>query len=120
MGQHARRIMITLRTCIKVLPEKHKEVLLTLLALLQQPEKETGCLSYGIFSDIENENSFSLISEWETRRYLDRHMRSNRFRILLGTKSLLSEPLRIQTLNCLDSERIEIFHDLREKIGADS
>ncbi len=95
--------MITLRTCITVLPEKQKEVLLTLLALLQQPEKETGCVSYGMFSDIENKNAFSLISEWETRQFLDQHMKSDRFSILLGTKSLLSEPLKIQILTCLDS-----------------
>lgn len=111
--------MITLRTCMNVLPEKQKEVLLTLLALLQLPEKETGCLSFGVFSDIEDENVFSLISEWETRQYLDQHIRSNRFSILLGTKSLLSEPLQIQILTCLDSEGIDMSHDLKKKIRAD-
>ena len=92
--------MITLRTCIKVLPEKQKEVLLTLLALLRQSKKEMGCVSYSVFSDIENKNVFSLISEWETRQFLDQHMKSDRFSILLGTKSLLSEPLKIQILAC--------------------
>ena len=111
--------MITLRTCMNVLPEKQKEVLLTLLALLQYPEQETGCLSYGIFSNIEDQNVFRLISEWETRQYLDQHIRSNRFSILLGTKSLLCEPLKIQILTCLDSEGIEMVHDLRKKIRAD-
>lgn len=98
--------MITLRTLMNVLPEKRKEILLTLLSLLQQPEKETGCLSYGIFSDIEDNNVFSLFSEWGTRRHLDQHMKSNRFSILLGTKSLLSKPLKIQILVGSDSEEI--------------
>lgn len=94
--------MITLRTLMNVLPEKQKEVLLTLLSLLQQPEKETGCLSYGIFSDIKDKNLFCLISEWETRQDLDQHMRSNRFSVLLGTKSLLAKPLKIQILASSD------------------
>ena len=30
-----------------------------------------------IFSDIEDENVFNLISEWETRQHLDQYMRSD-------------------------------------------
>ncbi len=107
--------MITLRTFMNVLPEKQKEVLLTLLSLLQQPQQEMGCLSYGIFSDIKDKNLFNLISEWETRQCLEQHMRSDRFSILLGTKSLLSEPLKIQVQTCSDLEGMEMVHDLRKK-----
>ena len=103
--------MITLRTSIKVLPEKQKEVLLTLLSLLQQPEKEQGCLSYAIFSDIEDNNVFNLISEWDTLQSLDQHMKSDRFSILLGTKSLLYEPLKNSILASIDSEGMERIHD---------
>lgn len=95
---------------MNVLPEKQKEVLLTLLALLQQPSKEKGCLSYAIFSDIEHENIFNLISEWETRQYLDQYMRSDRFSILLGTKSLLCEPLKMQILTGSDSQGMKSVH----------
>ena len=107
--------MITLRTCITVLPEKQKEVLLTLLALVKQPKKEEGCLSYAIFSDIEDKNVFNLISEWDTQQYLDQHMRSDGYSILLGTKSLLSQPLKIQILASSDSEGMERVHDLSIK-----
>ncbi len=31
----------------------HKEVFQTLLSMIEQPGKEKGCLSYGIFCDIE-------------------------------------------------------------------
>ena len=107
--------MITLRICINVIPEKQKEVLLTLLALLKQPEKEEGCLRYAIFSDIGDKNVFNLISEWDTQQYLDQHMRSDRFSILLGTKSLLSKPLKIKILSNSDSEGMERVHDLSIK-----
>jgi quinol monooxygenase YgiN len=99
---------------MNVLPQKQKEILQTLLALLQQPKNEKGCLSYGIFSDIEDKNVFNLISEWETRQYLDHYMKSNRFSILLGTKSLLSEPLEMQILAGSDLKGMEVVHNLRK------
>ena len=88
--------MISVRITMNVLQEKQKEVFQTLLSFIEQPTKEKGCLSYRIFSDIENKSVFTIISEWETRQHLDHHMKSDRFSVLLGTKSLLCEPLKIK------------------------
>ena len=55
--------MIIIRTIMNVLPEKQKEVLQTLLSLIDPPGEEKGCLSYNIFCDIEDKNVFNLISE---------------------------------------------------------
>ena len=65
--------MIIAITILNVLPEKQKEVLQTLLSLIELPGKEKGRLSYDIFSDIEDKNVFNLISSWETRLDLDQH-----------------------------------------------
>jgi quinol monooxygenase YgiN len=106
--------MIIAITIMSVLPEKQKEVLQTLLSMVDPPGKEKGCLSYGIFCDIEEKNVFNLISEWETRRHLDLHMKSDRFSVLLGTKSLLCEPMKIQILTVSDSEGIEAVDYIRK------
>jgi quinol monooxygenase YgiN len=106
--------MIIVRTIINVLPEKQNEVLQTLLSLIELPE-QNGCLSYDIFADIEDKNVFNLISEWQTRQHLDQHMRSDRFSVLLGTKSLLSEPLKIQICTVSESEGIEAVNSVRKK-----
>lgn len=111
-------MMIMVRTIINVLPEKQKEVLLTLLSLIELPEKEKGCLSYGIFTDIEDKNVFNLISEWQTRHHLDRHIRSDRFSVLLGIKSLLSEPLKIHIITVSSSEGIEVVNFARKKVDS--
>ncbi len=108
-------MMIIVRIIINVLPEKQKEVLLTLLSLMRLPEREKGCLSYGIYADIEDENVFNLLSEWQTRQHLDQHMRSDRFGVLLGIKSLLAEPVHIQIVTVSDSEGIEAVHSVRKK-----
>lgn len=88
---------------MNVLPDKQKELSQTLLSLIKSSGKEKGCLSYGVFNDIEDENVFNVISEWESRQQLDQYICSYRFRVLLGTKSLLCEPLRTEILTVSDS-----------------
>jgi quinol monooxygenase YgiN len=100
---------------MNVLPGKQKEVLQTLLSLIEQPGKGRGCLSYGVFNDIEDENTFTLISAWDTRQHLESHIKSNRFSVLLGTNSLLCEPLKIEILTVSDSEGIETVNSMRKK-----
>jgi len=99
---------------MNVLPEKQKEVMQTLLSMIEPQGKESEYLNYGIFRDIENKNIFNLISEWETRQDLDHHIRSDIFSVLLGTKSLLCEPLKFQIFTVSDSEGIEAVRSLRK------
>jgi quinol monooxygenase YgiN len=107
--------MIVVRIVMNVLPEKHKEVMQTLLSMIESPGKDSGCLNYGIFCDIEDKNVFNLISEWEARQNLDHYIRSDLFSVLLGTKSLLCEPLKFQIFTVSDSEGIEAVNSVREK-----
>ena len=107
--------MIVVRTIMTALPEKQKEVLQTLLSMIDPLEKEKGCLSYAILSDIEDTNVFNLFSEWETRRHLDQHMKSDRFGVLLGTKCLLSEPLQIKIATVAEFEGMEAVCSIRKK-----
>jgi len=107
--------MIIVRIIMNVLPEKQKEVMQTLLSMIESFEKDSRYLSYGIFCDIEDKNVFNLISEWETRQNLDHYIRSDLFSVLLGTKSLLCEPLKFQIFTVSDSEGIEAVNSVREK-----
>jgi quinol monooxygenase YgiN len=72
------------------LPEKCLELKQTILALIEPTRKEKGCLRCDVFEDIENENSFCLVEYWESRKDLDDHKRSDRFAVLMGTRSLLN------------------------------
>lgn len=107
--------MIVVRIIMNVLPEKQKEVMQTLLSMVEPPGKKSGYLNYGIFRDIEDKNVFNLISEWKTRQDLDDHIKSYRFSVLLGTKSLLCEPLKIQIFTVSNSEGIEAVNSVRKK-----
>ncbi|MBF0413835.1 MAG: antibiotic biosynthesis monooxygenase [Desulfamplus sp.] len=108
--------MDIIRTIMKVSPEKQKEVLQTLISLIEPLGKKNGCLSYGIYCNIEDKNIFNLISEWENRQHLDNYIMSGRFSVLLGTKSLLSKPIEIKIFTVSDCEGIEAVDAVRKKI----
>ena len=105
--------MIMVRTTMNVLPEKHMEVMQTLLSLIETTLKEKGCLRYDAFCDISVKTVFNLIEEWKTREDLDRHMRSQIFSVLLGTKSLLAKPLEMKIHTVSHSEGTEVVKAIR-------
>ena len=107
--------VIIVRIAMHALPEKQKEVMQTLLSMIESTGKERGCLSHHVFRDIEDENVFSLIDEWETCEDLDQHIRSAKFGVLLGTKSLLCEPLQIEIHTISHSEGMETVKAARGK-----
>ncbi len=92
--------MIVSNTKISVKPENRKEFLQTLNSLIGKVRHGKGCVSYNLYQDVENENAFILIEEWETQSDLDNHLRSDRFGVLLGALNLLSEApeIRFNTL----------------------
>ena len=106
--------MILVRIILNSFAEKQKEVMQTLLSMIKSPGKKSGNLSYDIFCDIEDKNVFNLFSEWETRQDLDRHLRSDRFSVLLGTKSLLSKPLQIQIFTVSNADGLEAVNSARK------
>jgi quinol monooxygenase YgiN len=87
----------------------------TLLSMIEPTDNEKGCLSCHVFRDIEDNNIFSMIEEWETREDLDHYIRSDRFSVLLGTKSLLCEPPQIAIHTVNHSEGMETVNSAREK-----
>jgi quinol monooxygenase YgiN len=107
--------MIIVRITMNVLPEKQLEVMQTLLSMVEPTGKEVGCLNSAVFCDIEDKSLFSLLEEWETREDLDHHLRSHRFGVLLGIKTLLREPARIQINTVSQSEGMEAIHAARDK-----
>ena len=105
--------MIVVRITMNVVPEKHKELVQTLLSMIEPTGNEAGCLSYGVFCDIHDKNRFILLEEWETREDLDHHIKSHRFGVLLGAKTLLCEPPKIQINTVSQSGGIEAIDAAR-------
>ncbi len=109
--------MMIVTMTFNVHPEKHLEVLQTLLSLMEPLRKEPGCRSCAAFCDIEEENRFILLEEWETRNEMNNHIRSQPFDVLLGTKTLLSEPPRIRIHTVSRTGGMDAVRALRLKKG---
>jgi quinol monooxygenase YgiN len=107
--------MIVFKITMNVIPGKQLEMMQTLISMIEPTAKEAGCISYCILIDIEDKNRFRLLEEWKTREYLDHHIASHRFGVLLGTKALLREPLEIQIHTVSHSQGIDAIHAVREK-----
>lgn len=107
--------MIIVRITMNVLPEKLLEFTQTILSMIEPTGKEAGCLSYAAFCDIEDKNLFSMLGEWESREHLDHHFKSHRFGVLLGAKTLLCEPPKIQINTVSQSEGMEAIDAVRNK-----
>lgn len=108
--------MIIVKICMRVFPEKQLELMQTLLSMIAPTIKDTGCLSFAVLNDIQDKNRFNLLQEWRSREDLNRHMMSHRFSVLLGTKTLLSEPLAIRIDTVSQTEGMEAVMAVREKI----
>jgi quinol monooxygenase YgiN len=113
--QERKASVIIVRMTMKALVEKRTEMMQTLLSMVEPTGKEKGCLGYDVFCGLEDNHVFSLIEEWETREDLDRHLRSERFSVLLGTKSLLAKPSEINIHTVSLSEGLEVVNALRAK-----
>ena len=107
--------MIIAKIIMNALPEKRKEIFQTLLSMIEAIRQEKGCRSCQVFRDIEDENVFNLVQEWETREDMEHHMRSDRFGVLLGTNILLKEQQNIQIHTISHSEGMEVVHAARGK-----
>ena len=106
--------MIVVRITMNVLPEKQKELVQTLLSMIELTEMEAGCQSFALFCNMEDKNLLNLLEEWQSRKDLDQHLQSDMFGVLLGTKSLLIEPHEIQIFTINRSEGMEAVHTARE------
>lgn len=82
--------------------------------MLDSEDEGSGIRNFGVFSDIETGMAVILLSEWETREALEHYFRSDRFSVLLGTRSLLYEPLSIQIMMVSKTEGMDVVNGIRK------
>jgi len=112
--EERRALVILLFITMNVVPQKQKEMTQTLLSMIEPTAREKGCLSYDVFCDMEDKNVLSVLEAWENREYLEHHLSSDRFGVLLGTQSLLNEPLKIQIHTVSHSEEMAAIRAARD------
>ena len=79
-----------------VQPERRSDLLETMRGMLEPARVERGCLSYCLYEDVEDRNSFILVEEWATQKDIERHISKDNNRRLLALMDLLSEQPELQ------------------------
>jgi quinol monooxygenase YgiN len=58
---------------VKCDAEKRDQLTALLRQMQDDSRREEGCMRYGFFAAVEDENSFIAVEEWEDRHALDQH-----------------------------------------------
>ena len=92
-------IFVTLKMIVR--PERRSDLLETMRGMLEPVRVERGCLSYCLYADVEDRNTFILVEEWATQKDLESHIRTDNHRRILELMDLLSEQpeLRFNTVS---------------------
>ena len=89
-------------------PGKRKELIQTLIAVVEDVRKENGCLQAEFFQTAGNDENLLLVEEWANRKYFEAHLRSDIFAVLSGAGSLMIEPPTIVVHSVDHSEKLKI------------
>jgi quinol monooxygenase YgiN len=76
---------------ITVQSEKLREFEQTVMNLRDDFRKETNCLGYNVYREVEDSRSYSLIGEWQKREAIDGHINSKAFSVLEGAIHTLGD-----------------------------
>ena len=72
--------MIVIRVLLKVKPEEKQNFVSIFKTHVTDSRKFDGCVQYGIFEDIQDDHTYILYEEWETRQNFDHYRNSDYFK----------------------------------------
>lgn len=82
--------MILSNLRLTVSQDRKAEFIETLRVLRGPTSVEPGCLSCRFYQDVNDENSFALVEEWESEEALKSHLRNPEYNMLLSMMNLLA------------------------------
>lgn len=106
-------IIVTMRMTVR--PDKRHDFMESIRGMLSPTRVERGCISYCLYEDIENKNTFTLVEEWKTRNDLEKHVLTKNYRRLLELLELLSEPYELRFSTALQEADMELMLELAHK-----
>ena len=104
-------VLTTIRFVVP--PDKRDTFLRVLRSLLEPTRVERGCLDFGLYQDIQDENTFILIEKWEAVPDLMSHLRTDGFQRVLWVMDLASEAPVIEYHTVQTSEGMELISSAR-------
>ncbi len=91
--------MMTIR--VNIYPDKQQEFMQTILSLLEEIRKTAVCLDYDLYQAVEEDNTFCLLSKWQSQQQLYEHFQTRTFSVLLGAMQVLgnTQDIKLDTIS---------------------
>lgn len=105
--------MILASTTLVVPPQRRSAVLKTLKTLSAEVGIQPGCVSSRIYHDETKEGVFLVEELWTTQEYLDRHLRSENYRLMLLVMEMAAEPPEVKFRTITDAAGLEVVERAR-------
>ena len=88
---------------IKIVVKKYKkEEFIECMHLYQAKIlRQTGCLSYDLYKDLDEENTYLLVGEWKTAQAMEKHFQTREYELSLGAAKVLCNTFKIETSEVL-------------------
>ena len=90
--------MVTMTVIAQVKPQKQQEFLQAVSSLYGggEEEKEKGLKKTTLYQEVNAPTGFRLVAEWDTQKDLERYVRAENFRVLLGALEVLCKESEIR------------------------
>ena len=82
-------------------------VVSSLQGIVEMTRAQPDCRHFNICQSLNRPDRLFLVQEWETREALNRHIRSQEFRVVLTAMDLSSSPPEVRISSILSSEGLE-------------
>jgi quinol monooxygenase YgiN len=88
---------------IKIVVKKYKtEEFIECMHLYQAKIlRQTGCLSYDLYKDLDEENTYLLVGEWKTAQAMEKHFQTHEYELILGAAKVLGDTFEMETTEVL-------------------
>lgn len=104
-------IIVTLR--IKVPDERRKDFLDSARLITGPTAVQFGCISCEFYQDLNDPDAVLYVEEWQSRKSLEQHIKSDPYRIILSLMELSAEAPEIKINTISKTEGLEAIEALR-------
>ena len=107
--------MFAYRLKIKVKPYKPDDFFNSMRLFSRRIIKQKGCLDFSVYQDIDKENTYLVVGDWETRQAMEKHFKTKDFELLIGAARVLGETF---SMNISEVSKTGGFELARKQIGS--
>jgi quinol monooxygenase YgiN len=105
--------MVIFMLRVKVAGDRRKDFLDSARLIIGPTEVQAGCISCRLYQELGDPDSVLFMEEWESRVALERHIKSDQYRIILSLMDFPDTPPDVKLNTISISEGLEAIERVR-------